>query len=280
MGKALVIKGISFSVNKLTTVTLSDPVPCEGITLDKSTISMTAIGSTATIIPTVSPVDTSDVVTWSSSDTEVATVVDGVVTAAGVGSATITAVCGTQIATCTVSVSVSMILDEAYSMISGYYYNSSLDFTKNPTKNYITVGSSSNSALFYDADNSLGEYRAIYTNANNRSALAYVYPIPFPSGKVSKITINTPDSIPVANSRICFALTDAKTQQHYSGMDTVDGQCCAGLYHQFMNNYQGAGPLVVNNIQNYPTANSFVVTIKDGNSEDTSGISGITALFE
>ena len=280
MGKALVIKGTSFAINKLTTVTLSNPVPCEEIVLDKSSVSLTAIGATAAITPTISPVGTTDLVTWGSSDPEVATVVDGVVTATGVGNAIITAVCGTQSATCTVAVSTTIILDEAYSMIAGYYYNSSLDFTKNPTKNYITVGNSDNSVLFYDSENTLDGYRAIYTNAGNRNALAYAYPIPFPAGKISKITINTPDTIPVGNSRICFALTDAKTQQHYSGVDTTDGRCCAGLYHQFMNNYHGAGPLVFNNVQDYPTANSFVVTVRDNGSEDTSRISGITVLFE
>ena len=59
------------------------------ITLDKDEITLTAISQTSTITATTVPADAE--VTWESSDEQVATVVDGVVTAVAEGTATITA---------------------------------------------------------------------------------------------------------------------------------------------------------------------------------------------
>lgn len=103
MGKALVIKGTNFSANKLTTVNLNDPKPCTAISLDKSSYAFTSVGATLSLTATLTPVDTTDVVEWSTSASNVATVANGVVTCTGIGSATITATCGTQTATCTIS---------------------------------------------------------------------------------------------------------------------------------------------------------------------------------
>jgi len=103
MGKALVIKDVSFATNKLDTITILDNVPCTGISLSVATLSLTAIGSTGTITATVTPLDTTDAVVWTTSDDTVATVTNGVVTQTGVGTAVITATCGQQTASCTVS---------------------------------------------------------------------------------------------------------------------------------------------------------------------------------
>lgn len=59
------------------------------ITLDKSTLALTAAGATGTILATTTPNDF--VVDWESSDTDVATVAGGVVTPLTAGTATITA---------------------------------------------------------------------------------------------------------------------------------------------------------------------------------------------
>lgn len=80
------------------------PVACTGITLNESTLTFTS-GTPQTLTATVEPANTTYEVEWSSSDTEVVTVVNGVVTPVGSGNATITATCGTQSATCTVTVS-------------------------------------------------------------------------------------------------------------------------------------------------------------------------------
>ena len=77
----------------------------EGVTLDKDNLTLN-LGETAQLTATVSP-DTADkTVTWTSSDTNIATVdANGVVTAVGYGNATITVTAGGKTATCTVTVS-------------------------------------------------------------------------------------------------------------------------------------------------------------------------------
>jgi len=82
-------------------------VPVTGVTLDKTTLSFSAIGATETLTATVAPADaTNTAVTWTSNNTAVATVDKGTVTAVGAGSATITVTTtdGNKTATCTVTV--------------------------------------------------------------------------------------------------------------------------------------------------------------------------------
>lgn len=79
-------------------------VPCENLSLSASELIFTEVG-TQIIFATVEPSNTTDNIIWESSDENVATVVDGVVTAVFNGNATITATCGDCYATCSVSVS-------------------------------------------------------------------------------------------------------------------------------------------------------------------------------
>ena len=80
------------------------PVPCTGLSLNVSTLTFTERGR-QTLIAIPEPSDTTDIIIWSSNNSNIATVEDGVVTAVGNGDATITATCGNFSATCTVSVS-------------------------------------------------------------------------------------------------------------------------------------------------------------------------------
>ena len=104
MSRALVIKDVDFSTNKLDKITFSDAIHCTNIVLDESTLAITKIGQTASLTPTVTPANTTDIIYWESSDTDVVTVSNGVVTAVGIGTATVTATCGTQTATCAFTV--------------------------------------------------------------------------------------------------------------------------------------------------------------------------------
>ena len=80
------------------------PVPCTGLTLNTSSLTFGAIGS-QTLVATVEPSDTTDQLTWESSDEKVVTVKNGVVTAVFNGNAIITVRCGNYSATCDVLVS-------------------------------------------------------------------------------------------------------------------------------------------------------------------------------
>ena len=78
--------------------------PSETLTLNKDTLTVEKVGDTDTLVATHTPSSQSDVFTWTSSDTNVATVnSSGVVTVNGIGTATITVTCGNLSATCTVS---------------------------------------------------------------------------------------------------------------------------------------------------------------------------------
>ena len=78
-----------------------------GVSLDKTTLSLSA-GDTEQLTETVAPSDATDKgVTWESTDEDVATVASGLVTAVAAGTATITVKTddGSYTATCEVTVS-------------------------------------------------------------------------------------------------------------------------------------------------------------------------------
>ena len=76
----------------------------ENITLDESTIYL-PIGGTFTLTPTILPEEAAgNTITWSTGNSSIATVSEGVVTAVAIGSTTITAEVDGETATCTVNV--------------------------------------------------------------------------------------------------------------------------------------------------------------------------------
>ena len=102
-----------------------------GITLDKAQLNLVK-GDSETLTATVLPADATDkTVTWTSSNTAVATVVDGKVTAVGGGSATITAKAAGFEATCAVTVTIP---------VDGITLNkTSLELTKDQTFTLIAT---------------------------------------------------------------------------------------------------------------------------------------------
>jgi uncharacterized protein YjdB len=89
-----------------TCAVMVNPVEVTSVTLDQNTLSLTK-GGTATLVATVNPSDASNKnITWSSSNTSVATVANGVVTAVSAGTAiiTVTTEDGGKTATCSVTV--------------------------------------------------------------------------------------------------------------------------------------------------------------------------------
>ena len=81
-------------------------VPITGISLDKSELTL-AVGEVSTLKATVTPSDATDKsITWTSSNTSVATVKGGTITALKGGTTTITAECGGKKAECKVVVTI------------------------------------------------------------------------------------------------------------------------------------------------------------------------------
>lgn len=168
MSRALIIKNADFSVNKLGTITIEEEVPCTGITLDKSTLALTSIGSTGALVATSTPSGTTDTVVWSTSDTDVITVAGGTVTAVGCGTATITATCGAYSASC--AVTVTHIAEYGYDLNKYYTYDD----------------------LPYLRGGNLNKYATIYsTSGTLKAAYQYraedKYPIMIPNGATKMI---------------------------------------------------------------------------------------------
>lgn len=109
-----VVSGNNINITNVTgnivinVVTASTLIPCTSITLDKSTLSFVDKTS-QTLIATVQPSNTDDTVVWSSNHEDIASVVGGVVTAKKTGNCIITATCGNQSATCSVTVELPVV---------------------------------------------------------------------------------------------------------------------------------------------------------------------------
>ena len=89
-----------------------DKIEITGISLDKETLALTE-GETETLVATVTPSNATDqTVAWATSDSTVAIVDGGVVTAVKAGTATITATAGNYSASCVVTVDVATGIEE------------------------------------------------------------------------------------------------------------------------------------------------------------------------
>ncbi|HBN01952.1 MAG TPA: hypothetical protein DD383_04950 [Rikenellaceae bacterium] len=125
-----------------------DPIAVTGISLDKTSHAMN-VGETVTLTATVTPANASDPsYTWASSNEEVATVANGVVTGVDEGEATITATTkdGNKVASCKVTVTLKVPTEAE-----------TLDLWKDDSKGKIAVlgGSEKKTVDFitYNGDN-------------------------------------------------------------------------------------------------------------------------------
>lgn len=117
MSKALVLKnGVDFSANAVTTIEFAD-IPCAGITFAQNTYTVSGYDD-VTVEYTLTPADTTDSVIWTSSNTDIVSISNGVMTVNGIGTCTITATCGAFTATATVTVNIACVPNWDFRTIS------------------------------------------------------------------------------------------------------------------------------------------------------------------
>lgn len=95
------------SVPETTETTLPPEIPCEAINLNKTELSFAALEETFQLTADIQPAGTTDIVSYTSSNSQVASVsATGLVTAVGEGTAEVTVSCGEIQSVCTVTVTV------------------------------------------------------------------------------------------------------------------------------------------------------------------------------
>lgn len=105
MAKTLVIPNASYSSVALDTVEWASggDVPCTGIELNNTAPTFEKVGDMVQLTATLTPSNTTDTLSWASSNDNVASVEAGLITIHGIGTATITATCGSASATVTIA---------------------------------------------------------------------------------------------------------------------------------------------------------------------------------
>ena len=112
---------------KYVTVMVSVGVACTGLSIDKSNCLLDLSNeNTTSIVATVTPANTTDGISWISSDTNIAIVNNGVITGVNPGMTTIIVTCGTKSVSCDVIVKAScreLSLDISEYVIDTLYEN-------------------------------------------------------------------------------------------------------------------------------------------------------------
>lgn len=205
-----------------------------GIELDKETIELTVAENTVTLTPTFDPENATTTVTWASSDENVATVADGVVTGVAPGTATITVASTLDAdvkATCTVTVSYpESVVPETYYENDGatrtvytlgenLIKNGSFEYP-NPvyawtaSSNYSTAALASN----FTISTTGGMYDGAYLTGNGVGAAdqkSLTKLIPVEAGKTYYFSVYTSGKAPNTNNQnynALFKLTSEKKE--------------------------------------------------------------------
>lgn len=258
MSKALVIKGANFTTNKIETITLSQSVPCTGLSVSPTTVSFTALNATQQLTVTKTPVDTTDAVVYVSSNDSVATVSSsGLITCVGIGSATITVTCGEQSATCNCELeSVTVDANTAYEYTNGMRYSGSYE---SPNKDYAGITSLARARVYYSETAPASGYHAFVNSGYDQ-----MYPIKIPNG-ANKIVFNSKSTF---TDGIGYAFFDDTQHQTYVDNADMAAKCVGAEFYRDQTSYFTV------DLSNYPGANSFIFNPYAPSGTDASTITG------
>lgn len=170
MGKALCIKGVDFSAVALDKVDIMGSIPCTGIELSPSSLSFDTHDESKTVTATLIPTNTTDNLEWTSSNENVATVENGVVTIHGIGTATITAKCGEAEETITIT---QTMLKQKRPL---YEANGVYPERISSSNNVIRISRNSSNAMFAQDKNTADTDLQIY---GTTSTLVEMVPVPY-----------------------------------------------------------------------------------------------------
>lgn len=268
MSKALVIKGANFVANKVETITITQPIPCTGISITPSTVAFDVLGATQQLTPTLTPVDTTETVYYVSSNEDVVTVSDsGLITCVGVGSALITVTCGTQSTSVQISATHTVVLEDVYSYTNSYSYNETLNLSATPPKNYISISSNDRGRVYYSDVNTAGGYRAFANTAYDG-----MYAIPLPKG-ATKVSLNPPAGL---RQRDFFILVNTMMKQTY--VTGPDGYAALGIQH-YLKNSSASYPAEIDFSAYAADADGFVLSLLAPTGSQSADVSEKTTLI-
>lgn len=175
------------------------PVPCTGITLDKSSLTFTD-NTPQTLQVTVEPTNTTDKISYSINPTGIARIANGVVTPLKNGTATITVTCGTISKTCSVNITgIEEVADDYTSLdLSSIQkeqpftlYDGDLDLNNQTVFADITLDDSSTFQNVLSVGNSIDQW-----TAGTGVRLHCYYPKSITvSTREAEIDLNTPGEI-------------------------------------------------------------------------------------
>ena len=267
--KALVIKGVNFATNKLTTVSFGEDKHCTGISLSSNSLTFTSLAP-ATLTATLTPNDTTDSLTWESSDENVATVVNGVVTPVGIGTATITATCGTQTASCSVTAT-EITIDLNDSTVFGSTDTGHI--TKNDSRDYLGFSDTLAGRTYYKLTNGF-TYGAI---SKEGDLYATIYGIPLIKG-ASAIEASFPKNF-YQNPRL--GLVDGNNQTTYALTPATIRRAKAYSMMSSASTLSGDIRSITFDISGRDSAvNAFVLSLISGSEYPASEITGdVTITF-
>lgn len=175
MSYVLKLPKVNFSAVAVDHVTYIESIPCTAISLSPSSLTFDTFEESKQITASLTPVNTTDTPVWASSNENVATVANGVVTIHGIGTATITATCGEQNATVSISATSLKITDIV--PIQGKYttYNDSKLYP-----NLLTDASNETILMTYSASKPV-----LHLYNSNEGQL---FPVPYGASTIKVVT--------------------------------------------------------------------------------------------
>ena len=252
----------------------SNNVPCTGISLSDSTLSITTLGGTQTLTATITPANTTFPVIWTSSDPNIATVTsEGVVKTTGIGTVDIIASCGSQSASCTVT---STWVANADTVTSWTGYDTfGLNF--NSDRDYVSNSTGDRFRTYAMTVNTFDGPRLI---SNPELDFSYLYPIPIPYGTTS---IKVRADAMYNNTSWRYVLVNGNERTTYSSLTGEAANCCrrygGNTSQALTEGIDNDRWFVIDLTQESASINAFAFTIADKNSSDpTAGKTGFVEV--